>query len=186
MNKTAFTQFHRLFLIERLPEPLERKSAHLQIFDNYIAGTTLRLRRIRDPSSKNWTRILQQQIEIDEINLGITKVAEIHLNEAEYSNFEQFEGREIRKNRYFHEFEGMNLEFDVYLGDLWGLNTARVEFSDQKSFENFDPPPFAVFEVTNDAFFVGNNLVGKSFKDVRAQVAEIGAQIPPEGVLAED
>ena len=34
-----------------------------------------------------------------------TKLAEIHLNESEYSNFEQFEGREIRKNRYFHEFD---------------------------------------------------------------------------------
>ena len=43
MNKTALTQFRRLFLIERLPEPLEPKSAHLQIFDNYIEGTRLRL-----------------------------------------------------------------------------------------------------------------------------------------------
>ena len=42
--------------------------------------------------------------------------------------FEQFEGHEIRKNRYFHEFDLVNFAFDVYLGDLWGLNTARVDF----------------------------------------------------------
>jgi|SRR4051794_20152570 CYTH domain-containing protein len=186
MSKTAFTQYHRLFLVERLPEPLEAKSAHLQIFDNYIDGTRLRLRLIRDPATKNWTRILQQQIIVDETNLGPTKLAEIHLNESEYSNFEQFEGREIRKNRYFHEFDGVNFAFDVYLGDLWGLNTAGVEFDDKRSFENFDPPPFAIFEVTNDPFFFGKTLVGKTFDDVRSRVTQIAPNIPAQAVLSED
>src|SRR6476646_334515 len=102
MNNTSLSQFHRLFLIERLPEPLEPKSAHLQIFDNYIEGTRLRLRLARDPQTKDWTRVLQQLI-FPSDDLSETKVAEISLKESEYLNFEQFEGREIRKNRYFHE-----------------------------------------------------------------------------------
>ena len=61
MNKPAMTELHRLFLIERLPEPLTRASAHLQLFDNYIENTRIRLRNIRDPYSKTWTRILQQR-----------------------------------------------------------------------------------------------------------------------------
>ena len=65
MNKTSATEYYRLFLIERLPEPLTPASAHLQIFDNYIAGTRLRLRLIRDPATKNWVRILQQHVEVD-------------------------------------------------------------------------------------------------------------------------
>ena len=181
MNKTALPQFRRLFLIEHLPEPLETKSAHLQIFDNYIEGSRLRLRLIRDPQSKNWTRILQQHI-YHEDNLGKNKLAEIHLNEPEYSYFEQFEGREIRKNRYFHEFDQVNFAFDVYLGDLWGLNSAMVEFENEEEMRGFDPPRFAVFEVTNDPFFLGNNLVDKKFEDLQVHVAHIGADIPPASI----
>jgi len=185
MNNTSLVQFHRLFLIERLPEPLEPKSAHLQIFDNYIQGTRLRLRLLRDPMSRNWTRILQQHIFADN-DLTETKLAEIHLNESEYSNFEQFEGREIRKNRYFHEFDRVSFTFDVYLGDLWGLNSALVEFQSADEMNAFDPPIFAIFEVTNDPFFLGKNLVGKKFDDVRARVAEIGATVSPASATAED
>lgn len=185
MNKTALPQFRRLFLLERLPEPLEPKSAHLQIFDNYIEGTRLRLRLVRDPQSKNWTRVLQQQI-LQAENPGECKIAEIHLNESEYSNFEQFEGREIRKNRYFHEFDRVGFVFDVYLGDLWGLNTAFVEFEDEREMRQFEPPPFAIFEVTGDPFFLGKNLVGKHFEDVQTRVSQIGAALPPTPVTAED
>ena len=185
MNNTSLSQFHRLFLIERLPEPLEPKSAHLQIFDNYIEGTRLRLRLIRDPRSKNWTRILQQHIVADN-DLAETKLAEIHLDETEYSNFEQFEGLEIRKNRYFHEFDRVSFAFDVYLGDLWGLNAALVEFQNANEMNAFESPSFAIFEVTNDPFFLGRNLVGKKFHDVRARVAHIGATVPPPSADAED
>ena len=66
MNKTAQTEFHRLFLIESLPEPLTHASSHLQIFDNYIENTRIRLRLMRDPSTSVWTRILQQRFAIDD------------------------------------------------------------------------------------------------------------------------
>jgi CYTH domain-containing protein len=179
MNKTAAPDFHRLFLIEKLPDPLTPASAHIQIFDNYIEETRLRLRLIREPASRNWTRILQQHIVTNESNLNETKLAEIFLNETEYSVFEQFEGHEIRKNRYFHEFDRVNFAFDVYLGDLWGLNTARVDFIDAEQLNRFEPPPFAIFEVTNNPFFLGSNLVGKRFEDVQTEVRRIAVIIPP-------
>lgn len=178
MNKTAQTELHRLFLIERLPEPLTAASSHLQIFDNYVENTRLRLRQIRDPYSKAWTRILQQRFPAHEGEYAVTKLAEIHLNDEEYGVFTQFEGREIRKNRYFHEFDRVSFAFDVYLGPLWGLNTARVDFDTREHMIAFLPPPFVVFEVTENVFFNGENLVGKTFADVQAEVARIGAQIP--------
>ena len=178
MNKTAQTALHRLFLIDGLPEPLTPASSHLQIFDNYIENTRLRLRLIRDPYSNAWTRMLQQRFSISEGGVAVTKLAEIHLNDPEYAAFELFQGREIRKNRYFHEFDRVSFAFDVYLGDRWGLNTAKVEFETREMLENFLPPPFAVFEVTNDPFFAGNNLVGKKFTEIQAEVARIGAEAP--------
>lgn len=171
MNKTAYTEWHRLFLVEGLPEPLTPASSHIQIFDNYIENTRLRLRKVRDPYSKSWTRSLQQRFTAGEGESAITKLAEIHLNDDEYVVFERFEGREIRKNRYFHEFDHAEFVFDVYLGRLWGLNTAKAEFSSHDAMIDFTPPPFAVLEVTGDPFFAGNNLVEQVFTDIQEKIA---------------
>jgi len=185
MNKTAVTEYRRLFLIEKLPEPVEPKSAHIQIFDNYIEGTRMRLRLMRDPYSKNWTRVLQQ-ILAEESSPGTVRTAEIHLDEAEYSNFEQFEGREIRKNRYFHEFDGQAFAFDVYLGDLWGLNTAELRSESFDGASAIELPSFAVFDVTNDPFFWGSNLVDRRFDDIREHITALGKIVPPAAMISED
>ncbi len=178
LNKTYQTELRRVFLIRDLPEPLTRASNHLQIFDNYIKNTRLRLRTIRVPQTNEWTWILEQRFPLGDLTQW--KVSEIHLNEAEHAVFEQFEGRhirqnervesnEIRKNRYFHEFGGRQIEFDVFLGDLWGLNLAKVIFDDIQEMKNFEIPPFVIREVSNNKFFKGENLVGKGFADVRAE-----------------
>lgn len=177
MDKTNRTEIHRLFLLEALPEPLTRASAHIQIFDNYIAGTRLRLRSVRDPETASWTRILQQRFPATDGEFSTMKVSEIYLNDAEHAQFQIFEGTEIRKNRYFHEFDGKSFAFDVFLGALWGLNMARVQFETAEELDRFEPPPFAVFEVTNDPFFLGEILVTKNFEDVRAEVAKVGDQL---------
>lgn len=186
MNKTYRTELCRLFLFQGLPEPLKPASSHLQIFDNYIENTRLRLRSLRSPDTKEWTFILQQRF-ADAANTALWNIAEIYLNEAEHAAFEIFEGREIkrneraesneiRKNRYFYEFDGKTLELDVFLGDLWGLNIAQIVFEDESEFENFKTPPFAVAEVTGNLFFAGENLVGLKFSDVQAEFARISAE----------
>lgn len=186
MDKTNRTEFHRVFLLEALPEPLTRASAHIQIFDNYIVGTRLRIRAVRDPQTSGWTRILQQRSPAVENVFAVMKFAEIYLNDEEYSHFEQFEGTEIRKNRYFHEFDGRGFAFDVYLGPLWGVNTARVEFETAAEMEKFEPPPFTFIEVTNDPFFSGENLVLKSFDDVREHMKNFSEQINESVATADE
>ena len=171
MNKTYTNELHRLFLLHNLPEPLTPASSHLQLFDNYIENTRLRLRVVREPATKKWTRILQQRFPAE--NLYSWRIAEIYLNEDEYKKFEQFEGREIRKNRYFHDFDLRQFEIDVYLGDLWGLNTAKILFETEEDLQNFKMPNFTVLEVTDNPFFYGDTLVEKNFADVQSEVAEI-------------
>src|SRR5829696_1555339 len=171
MNKTYRTELFRLFLVEALPEPLTPASRHIQLFDNYIANTRMRIRSVRVPETKEWTRSLQQRPRLEDQPQW--KVAEMHLNEAEHAQFEIFEGDEIRKNRYFHEFDARMFSFDIYLGALWGLNRARVDFETEDEFVAFRPPPFAVFEVTNNAFFDDGNLVYKKFEDVRDAVGKL-------------
>ena len=179
MDKTARTELHRTFLIEQLPEPLTRASAHIQLFDNYIANTRMRLRSVRDPDSKGWTYILQQRTHAGEPYR--IKLSEIYLNETEHERFEIFEGTEIRKNRYFHEFDGRTIEFDVYLGKLWGLNIARVEFVDEATLREYEAPPFVFVEVTSDPFFLGENLVNQNFEDVQTAVSKLNIPAPQFG-----
>ena len=57
--------------------------------------------------------------------------------------------------------------FDIYLGTLWGLNRARVEFDSREELAAFEPPPWALIEVTNKAFFDDANIVEKKFEDVQ-------------------
>lgn len=171
MNKTAQTELHRLFLVEALPEPLTLASSHIQIFDNYIENTRLRFRKVRDPYTKTWTRMLQQRFPFDEDHGTVTKLAEIYLNDVEYKTFDRFLGREIRKNRYFHEVDLVSVAFDIYLGALWGLNTARVDFATVEAMTSYLPPPAFIFEVSNDPFFSGESLVEKSFADVQNAVS---------------
>lgn len=174
MNKTYRNEYVKLFLLEHLPAPLTRADRHLQIFDNYIEKTRLRLRSIRVPETKQWTWILQQRFVVDDSNDNMEhwKIAEIHLNEIEYHAFAQFEDREIRKNRYFYKMNGKQIEIDVFLGELWGVNLARVCFKTPKELCDFQLP-FSFLEVTGEKFFQGENLVEKKFADVRAKVAEI-------------
>ena len=171
MDKTYRNELHRLFLLHNLPEPLTRASSHLQLFDNYIENTRMRIRCVREPATKKLTYILQQRFPTE--NLGHWKIAEISLNEDEREKFEQFEGREIRKNRYFHEFDFHQFEIDVYLGDLWGLNTAKVLFETEDDLQNFKMPNFIALEVTDNPFFNGESLVTKKFTDVQTEFAQI-------------
>lgn len=173
MDKTAKTELHRIFLIEDLPEPLTRASAHIQLFDNYIENTRIRLRSVRVPETKKWTRILQQRIAIRENDMACWKIAELYLSDAEYAAFERFEGREIRKNRYFHDFDERPVAFDVFIGGLWGLNMAKVNFDTVEEMNGYDPPRFMIFEVTNDPFFFGENLVGKKFADIQKELEKV-------------
>jgi CYTH domain-containing protein len=182
MDKTHRTELRRLFLFQNLPAPLTAASAHLQIFDNYIENTRLRIRSLRSPETKQWTFVLQQITAVGD-DLARSEISEIYLNDQEHSVFEQFEGREIqrneraatneiRKNRYFYDFHGKQIELDVFLGDLWGLNLARATFETEREMKDFSVPPFVILEVTKNPFFAGVNLVGKKLTDLRAELNE--------------
>lgn len=178
MDKTYRTQQHRIFLIDKLPEPLTSSGHHLQILDSYIEDTRLRLRSVRDPASNAWTRAIQQIIYPDAARLSPRKFAEIYLNEAEFAQFSVFEGSEVRKNRYFHEFDSRLFSFDVFLGELRGLNIAKTEIESLAEYKEFTPPPFAVLEITESPFFSGASLARKTAAEVEAAISSDASAAP--------
>jgi CYTH domain-containing protein len=120
-----------------------------------------------DFAPRTWAAF--QRFAVEGVSGGM-KVSELFLNEVENEHFKSFEGNEIRKNRYFHEFDRRMFEFDVYLGPLWGLNRARVEFQSIEEMSDLILPPWATIEITGNAFFDDANLVNCKFEDVQDEL----------------
>ncbi|HEV2911866.1 MAG TPA: hypothetical protein VGX92_01000 [Pyrinomonadaceae bacterium] len=169
-GKYARIERERRFLLRDLPAPLTRASEHVQITDNYITATRLRLRRIRVPLTKERVWKLTQKFAPDPPDYSRTVITNLYLSPSEYEVLSVFEGNEIRKNRYPFEHEGRAYSIDVFLGALWGLVLAETSFETDGEMRDFAPPPFAVMEVTNDEMFTGARLVELTIDDLRAEL----------------
>jgi CYTH domain-containing protein len=173
-SKYARIERERRYLLQDLPEGLTRASPHVQITDNYITGTRLRLRKIRDPQTNKWTVKLTQKFAPDKEDFSRTIITNIYLNALETEMLGVSDANEIRKNRYWFEFEGRKFSVDMFLGDLFGLVLAEVGFETDEELDTFRKPPFAIAEVTNDELFTGGKLHELSFADIREAIRHSG------------
>ena len=173
-SKYARVERERRYLLQDLPAPLTRADAHLQITDNYITGSRLRIRKVRDPRTNKWTVKFTQKFAPDPDDLSRTIITNTYLNALEAEVLSVFDTNEIRKNRYPFEFEGRKFGIDMFLGDLFGLVLAEVSFDNDEELDNFPRPPFALADVTNEPLFTGGRLCELTFSDVRAEIARRG------------
>ena len=173
-SKYARIERERRYLLQDLPEGLSRADHHLQITDNYISGTRLRLRKVRDPQTNKWVVKFTQKFAPDTDDLSRTTITNTYLNPIEADTLAIFEANEIRKNRYHFEFEGRQFSVDMFLGDLFGLVLAEVSFDNDDELENFSLPPFALAEVTNNELFSGGRLSQLSFADLKDELIRMG------------
>jgi len=169
-SKYALLERERRFLLQDLPEGLTRTDRHLQITDNYITGTRLRLRKVRDPRTNKWTVKFTQKFAPDPADLSRTLITNTYLNAVEAEALSIFEANEIRKNRYFFEWNGLRFSVDMFLGDLFGLVLAEVGFDSDDNLDKFQKPPFAIADVTNDELFTGGRLSMLTFSEVREHI----------------
>src|SRR6266853_315318 len=112
-SKYARVERERRYLLQDLPDGLTRADPHLQITDNYITGTRLRLRKVRDPSTNKWSVKFTQKFAPRPDDLSRTLITNIYLNPTEYELLAVFEANEIRKNRYHCEIDGRNFSVDM-------------------------------------------------------------------------
>jgi len=164
----------RRYLLRDLPEGLTRASPHVQITDNYITGTRLRLRKVRDPLTNKWIVKFTQKFAVNSSDLSRTLITNTYLNAQEAEILSVFEANEIRKNRYRFEFEGRKFGIDMFLGGLRVLDKKEVSFDDDEELESFPKPPFALVEVTNNELFTGGKLCELTFADVREEIVKVG------------
>ncbi len=173
-SKYARIERERRYLLQDLPEGLTRADHHVQITDNYITGTRLRIRKVRNPKTNKWIVKFTQKFAPNPEDLSRTIITNTYLNAIEAETLAVFEANEIRKNRYTFEFEDRRFSIDMFLGDLFGLVLAEVSFETDEDLDSFAKPPFALAEVTNNEIFSGGRLSELTFEDIRNEVARVG------------
>jgi len=173
-SKYARVERERRYLLPDLPEGLTRADHHLQITDNYITGTRLRIRKVRDPRTNKWVVKFTQKFAVNGKDLSHTIITNTYLNAIEAETLGIFEANEIRKNRYPFEFDGQKFSVDMFLGDLFGLVLAEVSFETDEELNKFQKPAFALVDVTNIEIFSGGRLSQLTFADVRKEIERSG------------
>jgi CYTH domain-containing protein len=173
-SKYARVERERRYLLRDLPGGMTRSDPHLQITDNYITGSRLRLRKVRDPRTNKWTVKFTQKFAPNPKDFSRTIITNTYLNAFEAEILSIFNSNEIRKNRYKFEFEGREFAVDMFLGDLFGLVLAEVSFETDEELESFPKPPFALADVTNEELFSGGRLCEFTFADLRAEIVAKG------------
>jgi CYTH domain-containing protein len=173
-SKYARMERERRYLLQDLPEGLTRADLHVQITDNYITGTRLRIRKVRDPRTNKWTVKFTQKFAPEPADFSRTIITNVYLNALEAETLSVFEANEIRKNRYPFDFEGRKFSVDMFLGDLFGLVLAEVSFETDEELDGFPKPPFAIADVTNNEIFTGGRLCSLTFEDIREEILNSG------------
>ena len=173
-SKYARVERERRYLLHDLPEGLSRADHHLQITDNYITGTRLRIRKVRDPQTNKWIVKFTQKFAPNPADFSRTIITNTYLNAIEAETLSIFAANEIRKNRYKFEFEGREFAVDMFIGDLFGLVLAETSFDNDEELDNFSAPPFAVADVTNNETFTGGRLSELSIEEVGNEITKAG------------
>jgi CYTH domain-containing protein len=172
-SRYARLERERRYILQDLPEGLTRASPHVQITDNYITGTRLRVRKVRNPLTNKWTVKFTQKFATDAKDLSRTVITNTYLNALEAETLSVFDTNEIRKNRYAFEHEGRKFGIDMFLGDLFGLVMAEVSFETDEELQDFRKPRFALAEVTNEELFTGGRLCELTFADLRERIIKM-------------
>lgn len=88
----------------------------------------------------------------EEYNLPLTRESYQHL-------IGKADGRIIVKDRYVIPLDsGLNLELDVFRGELAPLVLAEIEFTDEKSAKNYQPPEWLGEDVTYSPAYHNSTL----------------------------
>lgn len=89
------------------------------------------------------------------------------ITEEEYNNLlTKKEGNTIYKTRYrFINEDGIEMEIDIFSGNLEGLAYLEIEFIDTKSAENYEMPDWVIKDVTTDLNYKNGYLARYGIPD---------------------
>ena len=144
-------EIERKFLINQLPEDLEKYEQH-EIAQGYLCTSpVVRIRRSNDDFYLTYKG--KGMMVREEYNLPLTKEAYLHLRE-------KIDGRLIEKTRYLIPLtDKLTAELDVFHGDLAPLTLVEVEFESVEEANAFTVPEWFGEDVTNDGRYHNSNMI---------------------------
>lgn len=158
------------YLVKSLPQDLA-VFPHLKMLDVYIPASAdhpvLRLRQAGErfeitkklmAAGNDSSHMIEQTIQLD-------KQEFLALSEH---------GKRVEKTRYRYPYEGREVEFDIFGGELAGLVIADIEFEDREDQLSFAMPAFCLADVTQEAFVAGGVLAGKRYGDIEPMLNKYG------------
>jgi len=144
MSAERHREIERKFLVRKLPEDLTAFPS-TEISQGYLVslddGLQVRLRKKRKQYSLTYKRGLG----------NVREEREVALTDEQFATlWPATEGKRLSKTRYEIPFGDRVVEIDVYSGKHDGLIVAEVEFDDEESAINFQPPDWLGEDVTGD------------------------------------
>jgi adenylate cyclase len=137
-------EIERKFLVRELPAELPNRRRS-DISQGYLVsmddGLQVRLRKSGEQYSLTYKRGLG----------NVREEREVELTADQFSTlWPATEGKRLLKTRYEIPLGDRVVEIDIYGGRHEGLVVAEVEFDDEKSAEDFQPPDWLGDDVTGD------------------------------------
>ena len=144
MNADPHREIERKFLVRKLPEDLA-KYPSTEISQGYLVSTDdglqVRLRKKDEQYTLTYKRGLG----------NVREEREVTLNAEQFSTlWPATDGKRLVKKRYEIPLGDRVIEIDLYAGRHEGLVVAEVEFDDEESAINFQPPDWLGDDVTGD------------------------------------
>jgi CYTH domain-containing protein len=149
-GKYARYELERKFVLDHPPQGLEGPT---RIYDRYIRGTSLRLRRAEHPGGRLEHKLNQKESPSPP-HYGVMTITSIYLSAAEYELLMMLPANELRKRRYHLG----RYSIDVFDGELDGLMLAEAEFVSEDEMNTHPVPEFAVRDVSDDVRYTGGWL----------------------------
>lgn len=170
-DKYARLEEERRFLLQELPEDLAQAAGFVRIFDHYLPGTRLRLRRIETPQGKSLVYKFGQKYRAPGQQPHQAMMTNLYLQANEYRLLLQLGGLPLVKRRYDYHHGAVNYSLDVFEGVLSGLVLAEVEAHATEDLAGLPVPAFAVREVTADPMFEGGALAALTADQFQQRLA---------------
>jgi CYTH domain-containing protein len=170
-EKYARIERERRFLLAQFPSNAT-VVRNRRITDNYIEGTTLRL---REQSYNDGLTTFKLTQKLPGRGNGAQQgfITSMYLSQDEFHVLAQLPAGQLTKTRFSVPLFGI----DVFDGPLQGLILAEAEFDSAAAAEALTVPSFANAEVSADDRFTGGQLVRASRQDVQRWLLDYGVAL---------
>ena len=160
-GRYAVTEREKRWLLRRLPDGV---TDPVEIFDKYLAASTLRLRRAQSASTVVYK--LGQKVRHDPTDPSVNQVTNMYLSQSEFELLGQVQGAALSKTRWHWTVGDCVFSVNQFGERLRGLIVAEVELASDGVGQS--APPLNVAEVTDDDRFSGGRLASLTRPEAEA------------------